>query len=176
LNTHNGACGPLNPKATGAKTRYYASWDVECLFNIATAIPYQSAINQQHKRALLASRKVMIVWCEGLTEIKDRNFSLIKDMAASFLMVVTPLNHLLYRISILRKNDDLFYGPLVDDVVVSKHALPSLVRRTAINLSLKEDGLWLHSQLAKRQQMIDGFITASKHDIFTHSIWAQSFA
>jgi hypothetical protein len=39
LATHQGATGPLNPKATGSKTRYHASWDTECLFHIATDIP-----------------------------------------------------------------------------------------------------------------------------------------
>jgi hypothetical protein len=108
--------------------------------------------------------------------LKEKNFNLIKEMAATFLIVVTPLNSLLHRISIIRKTDDWFYGPLVDDVVVSKHALPALVRRTSINLALREDGLWLHSQLARRQQMLDGYIKATKHDVFTHSIWAQAFS
>lgn len=80
----------------------------------------------------LGNDEVHIVWSEHYREYRR---DILPTEFCDVLIVVYPLKNGLFRVTVNRKPDVPWFGPLADESVVSGTCLASLVRATAINAS-----------------------------------------
>jgi len=133
---HCGFVGGLDAKVTGSQSPYWANYDVEMIFQVATLMPNKEpATKQIHKTRLINNNKVLISWVE------DSDCFKCPDSQIVFHIIIHPLPSELYQIKIESSQVSSVVGPLLDNMIVSKHTLPTLIRYTALNASklLKED-------------------------------------
>ncbi|KAL0082446.1 hypothetical protein F4703DRAFT_1739402 [Phycomyces blakesleeanus] len=159
LANHNGFKGNLDPSIC-EKAPYYSDRSAEFVVNVPYML-HQSpcrndeTIGQIHQR-VSADDHVCIVWIEDLVnydelskKIKNSSLPSSKIMVYMFIHPLKKSADGLYRIRIhipsytslsgtmaasQRLNENaLLFGPLVDGIVVSRHALGAMVRNTAIS-------------------------------------------
>mmetsp|Transcript_20722 Transcript_20722/g.30812 ORF Transcript_20722/g.30812 Transcript_20722/m.30812 type:complete len:1224 (+) Transcript_20722:40-3711(+) len=147
LEHHNGFKGGLTDTSkTGRYAPYYADCVMEVLFQVETL---WHNITEKEKRKLLQSCKVVITWS---TDHVEANPDFLRSAFVN--IVVQPLQSKLYRIRIFRSTGlQNICGPLLDDMVVSKHILGLVVRQTAVNFS-KMLGKNLSGPISLRNMMI----------------------
>jgi hypothetical protein len=175
LNTHTGFAGGLDPKATGDLTPYYADLYTEAIFHVSTMMPDRGG-TQVHKRRLVLADRVLISWVEDVTQYR---FELLEDCKAAVNIVISPLPSGLYRVRIINKHHKVRdVGPLLDEMIVSKHILSFLVRLTSINASRAV--AWQDKEtvqpLALRKQHIDDFGRKHKLDVSLSKFYASQFS
>jgi hypothetical protein len=126
---HTGYRGPLVPSSTGDYAPYYSNYSTEVIFPVANWIPNADNIDVTiaKKRKVLAAGPVVIVWSlagEYEPPLTQREFLHI---------VIHPLPSGLYRIRLVtRENRIPTFGPLADNMKLSKRVLGPMVRMTAI--------------------------------------------
>lgn len=184
LATHHGYIAGLHPEVTGKTAIYHANHELELVYHVAPRMPYASLTEQQYKRRLLLEDKVAIVWLEKASDFKG--FDFVKDSLAHTLIVIVPLCPQFARIQILKRPDPSVtasqaasvtcaVGPLVNELIISRNVLPSLVRGTVINM-LSAQSHFDRPHLA-RQRAINDFIKKHKNDkALTQVYYCQQFA
>jgi hypothetical protein len=124
LKTHQGYFGGLNSDITGPYARYFADYNHEVMFHVATLMPNMKGNN--HKINLVFNDSILVIWNEDLVESDLSKL----NISANTVIQITPLPSLLFRVTI-RSNDQII-GPLLNNCVVTKHALPTFVLQTCI--------------------------------------------
>jgi hypothetical protein len=127
IGSHVGYLGGLDKNGdTGKVTPYYADYNKEMVFHTATLISNRSDLG--HKRQLVGSSEILIVWHED--EPSQYNPSMF---SASVHILISPLPSGLYYVRTLNQSyEPTHIGPLLDGSVVGLSILGTLVRDTAI--------------------------------------------
>ncbi|KAI9033672.1 hypothetical protein CLU79DRAFT_724841 [Phycomyces nitens] len=158
LANHNGFKGNLDPSIC-EKAPYYSDRSAEFVVNVPYMLHQPPGTNESiiqiHQRVSIDDH-VCIVWIEDLVnydelskKIKNSSLPTSKIMVYIFINPLKKSADGLYRIRIhipsytslsgtmaasQRLNENaLLFGPLVDGIVVSRHALGAMVRNTAIS-------------------------------------------
>jgi len=212
VSDHVGFLGGLDWKVTGTIAPYYANYECEVIFHVSTMMGVKPANTKQiHKTRLINNDRVLISWVEDLDEYRpptESNYMLN--------IVIHPLPSQLYQVRILYKpssantnvtsgvginntSNDLLpifndttstsfamIGPLIDNVVVSEHVLPILLRQTCIdaakhcskdNQSLTGGSSSIHNHpFMVRKSLIEDFIQRNKVDVPFHHYLASQFS
>jgi len=174
LNNHTGFFGGLDPKVTGPIAPYYAAYDVEVVFQVATLMPNKESVTKQiHKTRLINNNKVLISWAEDLDSYRPP-----ADSAYTTNIIIHPLPSQLFQLKIMLRGDDIqslpFIGPALDNMVVSSYVLASIVRQTAINAARfsKEDR---SKPITIRRFMIEDFVQRNKVELTAAQYFASHF-
>lgn len=166
LESHNGFLGGLPRQGCGSTSPYYATPFLEvgrfqCLlrntisiklfhlfqviYHVATRMPYDSSEAILNKTRHLGNDEVHIVWSE---HYRDYRRDILPTEFCDVLIVIYPLKSGLFRITVNRKPEVPWFGPLIDESIVGGACLANLVRATAINASrAKRSSLPFYQQL-----------------------------
>lgn len=145
LETHNGFLGGLPRQGCGATAPYYATPFLEVVYHVATRMPSDSSEAMLLKTRHLGNDEVHIVWSE---HYRDYRRDILPTEFCDVLIVVYPLRNGLFRVTVNRKPEVPWFGPLANESVVSGACLATLIRATAINASrTKRAALPLYQQL-----------------------------
>ncbi|XP_030369625.1 probable Rho GTPase-activating protein CG5521 isoform X2 [Scaptodrosophila lebanonensis] len=143
LETHNGFLGGLPRQGCGATAPYYATPFLEVIYHVATRMPSDSEALLLKTRHL-GNDEVHIVWSE---HHRDYRRDILPTEFCDVLIVVYPLRNGLFRVTVNRKPEVPWFGPLANESVLSGTCLATLVRATAINASrTKRAALPLYQQ------------------------------
>ncbi|XP_070503032.1 probable Rho GTPase-activating protein CG5521 isoform X2 [Chironomus tepperi] len=132
LETHHGFLGGLPRQGCGQTAPYYATPFLEVIFHVSTRIPSDTHEAILNKTRHLGNDEVHIVWSE---HNRDYRRDILPTEFCDVLIVIYPLKSGLFRVSVNRKPDVPWFGPICDEMVVSGTNLASLVRSSAINAS-----------------------------------------
>lgn len=135
LETHTGFRGGLQAnKSTGVSAPYYATSLLEVIFHVSTRIPASLDESDSLTRKLrhLGNDEIHIIWSDHW---RDYRRGIIPTEFGDVLIIIYPVRDSCdyYRISIIRKPEVQFFGPLTHGSVVHGSLLSGLVRATAIN-------------------------------------------
>jgi len=176
LNEHTGFSGGLDPKVSGNKAPYFANYDYEVIFQVSTLMPNKEKSTKQiHKTRLIKNNSVLISWVEDL-----EGYNPPTESTHKINIIVHPLPSQLFLIKIKLSQVEpdkpaLLVGPLVDNMVVSKHILGTVVRQTTINAAkaFRED---TRKPVTIRKFLIEDFINRNKVEQPVHHYFASQFA
>uniref|UniRef100_A0A1I8P732 Rap-GAP domain-containing protein n=1 Tax=Stomoxys calcitrans TaxID=35570 RepID=A0A1I8P732_STOCA len=144
LETHNGFLGGLPRQGCGATAPYYATPFLEVIYHVATRMPSDTPEAILCKTRHLGNDEVHIVWSE---HSRDYRRDILPTEFCDVLIVVYPLKNGLFRVTVNRKPEVPWFGPLANESVVSGACLATLIRATAINASrAKRAALPLYQQ------------------------------
>ncbi|KAL9899872.1 putative Rho GTPase-activating protein CG5521 isoform 1-T1 [Glossina fuscipes fuscipes] len=144
LETHNGFLGGLPRQGCGATAPYFATPFLEVIYHVATRMPSDSSEAILLKTRHLGNDEVHIVWSE---HNRDYRRDILPTEFCDVLIVVYPLKNGLFRVTVNRKAEVPWFGPLANESVVSGACLAELIRATAINASrAKRAALPLYQQ------------------------------
>ncbi|XP_073814692.1 probable Rho GTPase-activating protein CG5521 isoform X1 [Musca autumnalis] len=144
LETHNGFLGGLPRQGCGASAPYYATPFLEVIYHVATRMPSDSPEAILLKTRHLGNDEVHIVWSE---HSRDYRRDILPTEFCDVLIVVYPLKNGLFRVTVNRKPEVPWFGPLANESIVSGACLATLIRATAINASrAKRAALPLYQQ------------------------------
>uniref|UniRef100_A0A2K6JTP2 Ral GTPase activating protein catalytic subunit alpha 2 n=1 Tax=Rhinopithecus bieti TaxID=61621 RepID=A0A2K6JTP2_RHIBE len=133
LSTHCGFMGGLQRNgSTGQTAPYYATSTVEVIFHVSTRMPSDSDDSLTKKLRHLGNDEVHIVWSE---HSRDYRRGIIPTAFGDVSIIIYPMKNHMFFISITKKPEVPFFGPLFDGAIVSGKLLPSLVCATCINAS-----------------------------------------
>ncbi|KAH8362863.1 hypothetical protein KR084_002040 [Drosophila pseudotakahashii] len=154
LETHNGFLGGLPRQGCGATAPYYATPFLEVVYHVATRMPSDSSEAILLKTRHLGNDEVHIVWSE---HHRDYRRGILPTEFCDVLIVVYPLRNGLFRVTVNRKPEVPWFGPLANESVVSGACLATLIRATAINASrTKRAALPLYQQFyEERNRSLD---------------------
>eukprot|EP01100_Stratorugosa_tubuloviscum_P015429 TRINITY_DN8902_c0_g1_i1.p1 TRINITY_DN8902_c0_g1~~TRINITY_DN8902_c0_g1_i1.p1 ORF type:complete len:1255 (+),score=606.97 TRINITY_DN8902_c0_g1_i1:98-3862(+) len=170
--THTGYLGGIDKKSADYLP-YYSTYNTEIIFHVATLMHSSASANDEaSKQKKLSAVYVVIVWAEDGDAYKP-NF---KSMLNHVHIVISPLQCGLYRIRVHARSEKIF-GPLFDDMIVSKHILGPLVRETAISAhravtNSSDDG---YNQLTRRKALLAGLIEHFRLDTPLDNFFASVF-
>jgi len=120
---HNGYSGGLDAD-TGRYTIYYCNSQIEISYHVNTMIN-----DTESKRMLLGNDSVSIIWSE---HGRDYNPNLLSSQFNDVHIVIYPQPSGMYRVQILRKPKITLFGPLLDDMLVNRECLSTMLRQTAV--------------------------------------------
>lgn len=132
LETHNGFFGGLSRQACGSTAPYYATPFLEVIYHVATRMPSDTTEAIITKTRHLGNDEVHIVWSE---HYRDYRRNILRTEFCDILIVIYPLKSGLFRVTVDKKLDVPWFGPLSNESVVTGISLAYLVRATAINAS-----------------------------------------
>ncbi|XP_060042035.1 ral GTPase-activating protein subunit alpha-2 isoform X2 [Erinaceus europaeus] len=133
LSTHCGFMGGLQRNgSTGQTAPYYATSTVEVIFHVSTRMPSDSDDSLTKKLRHLGNDEVHIVWSE---HSRDYRRGIIPTAFGDVSIIIYPMKNHMFFISITKKPEVPFFGPLFDGAIVSGKLLPSLICATCINAS-----------------------------------------
>jgi Rap/ran-GAP len=145
LESHNGFLGGLPRQGCGSTAPYYATPFLEVIYHVATRMPSDNPETVLNKTRHLGNDEVHIVWSEHNREYRR---DILPTEFCDVLIVIYPLKSGLFRITLNKKAEVPWFGPLYDEAVVGGTCLASLVRATAINASrAKRTSLPFYQQL-----------------------------
>lgn len=145
LESHNGFLGGLPRQGCGLTSPYYATPFLEVIYHVATRMPYDNSEAVLNKTRHLGNDEVHIVWSE---HYRDYRRDILPTEFCDVLIVIYPLKSGLFRVTVSRKPEVPWFGPLTDESVVGGACLANLVRATAINASrAKRQSLPFYQQL-----------------------------
>ena len=130
--THVGYDGGLDRKnqSNGKSSIFYADFMNEIMFHVAPLIPTDPKDEQQvYKKRHIGNDHIHVVWCASNHEYDT---STITSQFNQAHIVIYPLETGLFRVEIFWQKDLPWFGPLRWPVVVTKRALPSLIRATSM--------------------------------------------
>lgn len=108
-------------------------------------MPYDSSEAILNKTRHLGNDEVHIVWSE---HFRDYRRDILPTEFCDVLIVIYPLKSGLFRVTVQRKPEVPWFGPLTDESIVGGACLANLVRATAINASrAKRTSLPFYQQL-----------------------------
>lgn len=115
------------------------------VYHVATRMPSDTPEAILNKTRHLGNDEVHIVWSE---HHRDYRRDILPTEFCDVLIVVYPLRNGLFRVTINRKAEVPWFGPLFDEAIVGGSCLAALVRATAINASrAKRTSLPFYQQL-----------------------------
>lgn len=115
------------------------------VYHVATRMPSDSPESILNKTRHLGNDEVHIVWSE---HHRDYRRDILPTEFCDVLIVVYPLRNGLFRVTVNRKPEVPWFGPLFDESIVGGSCLAALVRATAINASrAKRTSLPFYQQL-----------------------------
>ncbi|XP_055321595.1 probable Rho GTPase-activating protein CG5521 isoform X1 [Sitodiplosis mosellana] len=160
LESHNGFLGGLPRQGCGSTSPYYATPFFEVIYHVATRMPYDSSEAILNKTRHLGNDEVHIVWSE---HYRDYRRDILPTEFCDVLIVIYPLKSGLFRVTVNRKPEVPWFGPLTDESIVGGACLANLVRATAINASrAKRSSLPFYQQFyEERKRSLDTI--ASRH-------------
>ncbi|KAG5670487.1 hypothetical protein PVAND_000749 [Polypedilum vanderplanki] len=133
LETHNGFLGGLSHRqGCGQTAPYYATPFLEVIFHVSTRIPSDTHEAILNKTRHLGNDEVHIVWSE---HNRDYRRDILPTEFCDVLIVIYPLKSGLFRVTVNKKPEVPWFGPISDEIVVSGTNLASIVRASAINAS-----------------------------------------
>ncbi|XP_058461535.1 probable Rho GTPase-activating protein CG5521 isoform X1 [Malaya genurostris] len=132
LESHNGFLGGLPRQGCGQTAPYYATPFLEVIYHVSTRMPSDSSEAILNKTRHLGNDEVHIVWSE---HNRDYRRDILPTEFCDVLIVIYPMKSGLFRVTINKKPDVPWFGPLSDEMVVGGSCLASLVRASAINAS-----------------------------------------
>ncbi|XP_055680248.1 probable Rho GTPase-activating protein CG5521 isoform X2 [Lutzomyia longipalpis] len=132
LESHNGFLGGLPRTGCGSTAPYYATPFLEAIYHVATRMPSDTPEAILNKTRHLGNDEVHIIWSE---HSRDYRRDILPTEFCDVLIVVYPLRSGLFRVTVNRKADVPWFGPIWDEAVVGGACLATLVRATAINAS-----------------------------------------
>lgn len=132
LETHNGFLGGLARQGCGSTAPYFATPFLEVIYHVSTRMPSNTSETVLTKTRHLGNDEVHIVWSE---HYRDYRRDILPTDFCDVLIVIYPLKCGLFRVTVNRKQDVPWFGPLSNECVVSGACLANLVRATAINAS-----------------------------------------
>ncbi|XP_028737687.1 ral GTPase-activating protein subunit alpha-2 isoform X1 [Peromyscus leucopus] len=133
LSTHCGFMGGLQRNgSTGQTAPYYATSTVEVIFHVSTRMPSDSDDSLTKKLRHLGNDEVHIVWSE---HSRDYRRGIIPTAFGDVSIIIYPMKNHMFFITITKKPEVPFFGPLFDGAIVSRKLLPSLICATCINAS-----------------------------------------
>ncbi|KAM6163774.1 ral GTPase-activating protein subunit alpha-2 [Rhynchocyon petersi] len=139
LSTHCGFMGGLQRNgSTGQTAPYYATSTVEVIFHVSTRMPSDSDDSLTKKLRHLGNDEVHIVWSE---HSRDYRRGIIPTAFGDVSIIIYPMKNRMFFITITKKPEIPFFGPLFDGAIVSGKLLPSLICATCINASRAVKGL-----------------------------------
>lgn len=117
----------------------------QVIYHVATRMPYDSSEAILNKTRHLGNDEVHIVWSE---HYRDYRRDILPTEFCDVLIVIYPLKSGLFRVTVNRKPEVPWFGPLTDESIVGGSCLANLVRATAINASrAKRSSLPFYQQL-----------------------------
>lgn len=129
-----------NIKENPTKNHY-----LQVIYHVATRMPYDSSEAILNKTRHLGNDEVHIVWSE---HYRDYRRDILPTEFCDVLIVIYPLKSGLFRVTVNRKPEVPWFGPLTDESIVGGACLANLVRSTAINASRsKRSSLPFYQQL-----------------------------
>uniref|UniRef100_A0A2M4A455 Putative rho gtpase-activating protein n=1 Tax=Anopheles triannulatus TaxID=58253 RepID=A0A2M4A455_9DIPT len=144
LESHHGFLGGLPRQGCGQTAPYYATPFLEVIYHVATRMPTDTPEAILNKTRHLGNDEVHIVWSE---HNRDYRRDILPTEFCDVLIVIYPLKSGLFRVTVNKKPDVPWFGPLSDEMVVGGACLASLVRASAINASrAKRSSLSLYQQ------------------------------
>ncbi|XP_058130699.1 probable Rho GTPase-activating protein CG5521 isoform X3 [Anopheles coustani] len=154
LESHNGFLGGLPRQGCGQTAPYYATPFLEVIYHVSTRMPSDTPEAILNKTRHLGNDEVHIVWSE---HNRDYRRDILPTEFCDVLIVIYPLKSGLFRVTVNKKPDVPWFGPLSDETVVGGACLASLVRASAINASrAKRSSLPLYQQYyEERNRSID---------------------
>ncbi|OHS95653.1 hypothetical protein TRFO_38223 [Tritrichomonas foetus] len=131
LPEHSGFDGNLDMITfkSGASSVYYADFENQLMFHVAPLMPLSDDSQQIGRKRHIGNDPVQIIWSEK--EINYNTYTTTSQFNQAHI-IIYPLNTALFRVDVKYKNTMKWFGPLRGSTIVSKKALPSLVRQTAI--------------------------------------------
>lgn len=145
LETHNGFLGGLPRQGCGLTSPYYATPFLEVIYHVATRMPYDNSEAVLNKTRHLGNDEVHIVWSE---HHRDYRRDILPTEFCDVLIVIYPLKSGLFRVTVNKKPEVPWFGPLADESIVGGACLANLVRATAINAGrAKRSSLPFYQQL-----------------------------
>ncbi|XP_053669364.1 probable Rho GTPase-activating protein CG5521 [Anopheles marshallii] len=154
LESHNGFLGGLPRQGCGQTAPYYATPFLEVIYHVSTRMPSDTPEAILNKTRHLGNDEVHIVWSE---HNRDYRRDILPTEFCDVLIVIYPLKSGLFRVTVNKKPEVPWFGPLSDEMVVGGACLASLVRASAINASrAKRSSLPLYQQYyEERNRSID---------------------
>lgn len=144
LETHSGFLGGLPRQGCGSTAPYYATAFLEVIYHVATRMPSDSPEALLLKTRHLGNDEVHIVWSE---HSRDYRRDILPTEFCDVLIVVYPLKNSLFRVTVNRKSEVPWFGPLANESIINGSCLAALIRATAINASrAKRAALPLYQQ------------------------------
>lgn len=105
---------------------------LQVIYHVATRMPYDNSEAILNKTRHLGNDEVHIVWSE---HYRDYRRDILPTEFCDVLIVIYPLKSGLFRVTVSRKQEVPWFGPLCDETIVGGSCLANLVRATAINAS-----------------------------------------
>ncbi|XP_055618847.1 probable Rho GTPase-activating protein CG5521 isoform X2 [Toxorhynchites rutilus septentrionalis] len=175
LESHNGFLGGLPRQGCGQTAPYYATPFLEVIYHVSTRMPSDSPEAILNKTRHLGNDEVHIVWSE---HNRDYRRDILPTEFCDVLIVIYPLKSGLFRVTVNKKPDVPWFGPLSDEVVVGGSCLASLVRASAINASrAKRTSLSLYQQYyEERNRSMDTVATRHKENSTLEDFIARIFS
>ncbi|XP_052902711.1 probable Rho GTPase-activating protein CG5521 [Anopheles moucheti] len=154
LESHNGFLGGLPRQGCGQTAPYYATPFLEVIYHVSTRMPSDTPEAILNKTRHLGNDEVHIVWSE---HNRDYRRDILPTEFCDVLIVIYPLKSGLFRVTVNKKPEVPWFGPLSDEMVVGGACLANLVRASAINASrAKRSSLPLYQQYyEERNRSID---------------------
>lgn len=175
LESHNGFLGGLPRQGCGQTAPYYATPFLEVIFHVSTRMPSDTPEAILNKTRHLGNDEVHIVWSE---HNRDYRRDILPTEFCDVLIVIYPLKSGLFRVTVNKKPDVPWFGPLSDEVVVGGSCLASLVRASAINASrAKRTSLSLYQQYyEERNRSLDTVAMRHKENNTFEDFTARIFS
>lgn len=175
LESHNGFLGGLPRQGCGQTAPYYATPFLEIIFHVSTRMPSDTPESILNKTRHLGNDEVHIVWSE---HNRDYRRDILPTEFCDVLIVIYPLKSGLFRVTVNKKPDVPWFGPLSDEVVVGGSCLASLVRASAINASrAKRTSLPLYQQYyEERNRSLDTVATRHRESNTFEDFTARIFS
>lgn len=177
LSKHTGFTGGLDKisLSTGEYTPYFADYKSEIIFHIPSLMPTSKTDPQQiHKKRHIGNDHVKIIWSEHTREWYKETITSHFNL---FQIVIYPLKNGLFRIEILKKEDNIDCGPLYDGMIVGEHIIGILSRITAVNANkiVRKNTTGYQRPHAKRQALISDVATRCKTELPINSYYSCLF-
>ena len=130
---HEGYLGGLDTAGSNGKMVVtWSDWKYDVVFHVVPMMPTDYRDDQQiNKKRHVGNDYVHIVWSE---HSRDYRAETISSNFNCVHLIIYPLPSQLFRIQILKKlPPEALFGPVQDEMVLSKELLGPLLRATAIN-------------------------------------------
>lgn len=131
IQNHEGYLAGLNTSC-GEHSIAYADFECDIMFHVIPLMPTVDSDEQQiHKKRHVSNDRVQVIWNENY---RDYVPTVLKSHFNEAHIIINPIQRCkLFRIQIQTKDSTVDFGPLQDNMYVTKELLPGLVRQTCIN-------------------------------------------
>jgi len=157
------AGGLKSGKSNGETSPYHATASSEIMLHVATRMPSSSDEDLLAKTRHIGNDEVHVVWSEHSREYRR---GVLPTEFCDVLLAVYPLKGSgkgLCRVTVDRKPEVPFFGPLFNEAVVDQRVLPGLIRATAVNASRAKRSMLTYYQQHYEERHRSLEAVTSKH-------------